>query len=84
MFDPVTGFGGDGKGSDGCITDGPFANYTNSVGPGYLMTDHCIDRAISNQISLGSSQAEVDACYKFETFLEAWPAYKPNRILEDT
>ena len=73
MFDPVTGFGGDGKGSDGCITDGPFANYTNSVGPGYLMTDHCIDRAISNQISFGSSQTEVDACYKFETFLEAWP-----------
>ena len=73
VFDSIIGFGGDGSGPDSCITTGPFANYTNSLGPGYLVTDHCIERAISDQISLGSSQAEVDKCDVFDTFEEAWP-----------
>ena len=28
ILDPKTGFGGDGKGPNGCLADGPFANYT--------------------------------------------------------
>ncbi|KAF5534722.1 di-copper centre-containing protein, partial [Fusarium napiforme] len=73
VFDPVHGFGGDGRESDGCITDGPFANYTNALGPGYLITDHCIDRRISNEESKGSSQSEVDACNEYTDFEDAWP-----------
>ncbi|VUC32084.1 unnamed protein product [Clonostachys rosea] len=73
IFDPVHGFGGDGRESDGCITDGPFANYTNALGPGYLITDHCIDRNISDSASEFSDQSQVDKCYEYDTWEEAWP-----------
>jgi tyrosinase len=31
IFDPESGFGGDGKGASNCIADGPFARYTVST-----------------------------------------------------
>ncbi|KLU89830.1 hypothetical protein MAPG_08799 [Magnaporthiopsis poae ATCC 64411] len=72
VFDPVYGFGGNGRRSDGCITDGPFANYTNALGPGYMVTDHCIDRGINDYFSLGSSQGYVDYCLRQTTWERAW------------
>lgn len=74
VFDPVYGFGGDGSGArNQCITTGPFANYTNALGPGYQVTDHCIDRRISDSASAGSSQAQVDRCLAMRDFASAWP-----------
>ncbi|OAG11099.1 Di-copper centre-containing protein [Paraphaeosphaeria sporulosa] len=49
IFDATTGFGGDGRELDGCLTDGPFANYSNAIGPEFLVTDHSIDRNISDE-----------------------------------
>lgn len=72
IFDPVTGFGGDGVGDEGCIADGPFAGYVNSLGPGFQITDHCITRFVSDEVSLGSSQKHVDKCYEYDTFVKAW------------
>lgn len=72
IFNPKTGFGGDGVGEEGCIDDGPFAGYVNSLGPGYRLTDHCITRFISDEASLGSLQESVDACHEAETFIDAW------------
>src|SRR4051794_5629956 len=62
VLDPTYGFGGDGSGSSGCISTGPFAKYTNSLGPGYEITNHCINRKISNAMSQFSSQSQVDSC----------------------
>ncbi|KAK4038185.1 hypothetical protein C8A01DRAFT_37889 [Parachaetomium inaequale] len=73
LFDATYGFGGNGVGANGCIATGPFANYTNSLGPGYDNTQHCINRAISDQTSTGSRQANVDACLRLTTFETAWP-----------
>ncbi|KAI6347939.1 hypothetical protein MCOR25_010865 [Pyricularia grisea] len=72
VLDPVTGFGGNGAGTNGCIVDGPFANYTNSLGPGYDVTDHCINRAINETASTFSSQQNVDECLSKTTWKEAW------------
>ncbi|TLS26409.1 hypothetical protein PpBr36_05572 [Pyricularia pennisetigena] len=72
IFDPITGFGGDGSGPNNCITTGPFSNYTNSLGPGYEITNHCIDRAIDDDISKGSSQQNVDNCLLQTTWKDAW------------
>ncbi|KAF9478987.1 Di-copper centre-containing protein [Pholiota conissans] len=68
VFDPITGFGGDGvpgtyvvppnipadqlvfpEDFRGCVQDGPFANYTVTLGPGKLKTTHCLTRGISNE-----------------------------------
>ena len=73
LFDPTYGFGGDGDPSrSGCITTGPFANYTNSLGPSYQVTQHCIDRRINDGASSRSSQANVDACLAKTTWEAAW------------
>ncbi len=55
---------------------GPFANYTNSIGPGYQITNHCIDRRINDAMSALSSQSQVDACLKLPEFKNAWPAHR--------
>jgi tyrosinase len=73
VLDPKHGFGGDGRGRKRCIRDGPFAGYTNSLGPGYENTRHCIDRQVTDVVSRGSSQANVNACLAKATFAEAWP-----------
>ncbi len=73
VLDATYGFGGDGSGTNRCITTGPFANYTNSLGPGYQITNHCIDRRINDVMSTGSSQANVDACLAKTDFASAWP-----------
>lgn len=78
VFDPTYGFGGSGSGPNSCITNGPFANYTNSAGPGYQVTSHCIDRRISEAMSALSSQSQVDACLKLADFSTAWPCIEGN------
>jgi tyrosinase len=72
LFDPVYGFGGDGRVGDRCITDGPFANYTNVIGPSYNNTKHCIDRRISDAVSILTNQTFVDQCNQFNRFEQAW------------
>ena len=73
VLDPITGFGGDGVGADGCIADGPFANFTNSLGPGYRIGSNCINRFVSDAISVMAGQEYLDFCLKKKTFVEFWP-----------
>jgi len=71
VFDPVTGFGGDGVGPDHCIADGPFANFVNNIGPGYFVgTPHCITRYINDTISKMAGREYVEECYKHKRFSE--------------
>lgn len=72
VFASENGFGGDGTGPGGCIETGPFSNYTLVTGPGFADTEHCIGRKIDDEISKGSSKAEVDACLEAETVKDAW------------
>ncbi|KAK2737146.1 hypothetical protein FQN55_001262 [Onygenales sp. PD_40] len=72
VLDPVYGFGGDGSGDDNCITDGPFANYTNRIGPGYEVRDHCIDRQVNDGISASSAQENIDDCTSQADWISAW------------
>ncbi|GAB1316309.1 hypothetical protein MFIFM68171_06519 [Madurella fahalii] len=73
VLDPVTGFGGNGVGPEGCIVDGPFANYSNGLGPGYFIGDNCINRFVSDKTSELSAQEYIDRCYEKKTFVEFWP-----------
>jgi len=73
VLDPTLGFGGNGVGANKCIQTGPFANYTNSLGPGYLVQDHCIDRDVNDYFSNSASKATVDRCMATTTYLAFWP-----------
>ncbi|KAL2265967.1 hypothetical protein VTJ83DRAFT_5319 [Remersonia thermophila] len=74
VLDPVTGFGGNGVGAYGCIADGPFVNFTNSLGPGYRIGfEHCIYRFVSDSVSRRAAQSYIDECYQHTTFVDFWP-----------
>ncbi|KAL1836325.1 hypothetical protein VTJ49DRAFT_5309 [Mycothermus thermophilus] len=74
VLDPVTGFGGNGVGERGCIVDGPFVNFTNSLGPGYRIgEDHCIYRFVNDNISRQAARSFIDECYRHTTFARFWP-----------
>ncbi|KAK5653963.1 hypothetical protein OQA88_7639 [Cercophora sp. LCS_1] len=73
VLDPVYGFGGTGVGAGSCIADGPFVNYTNPIGPGYLINDHCIDRAVNDMGSRSAMPSVIERCMGMKTYLEFWP-----------
>ncbi|KAJ7318949.1 tyrosinase, partial [Mycena albidolilacea] len=70
----------------GCVTDGPFAAYNLSVGPGTNTTDHCLQRAFNDNIRgfLSSEKiAEVTRQTTYEAFrteLEGAPVTETMRL----
>ncbi|TVY17755.1 Tyrosinase ustQ [Lachnellula arida] len=69
VFDNVTGFGGNGTGADHCVTSGPFANRTMTVGPDEETTDYCFSRDWNNtQGVIYASQEELDYCDSYNDF----------------
>lgn len=75
VFDPVTGFGGDGVGTDSCIADGPFANVTLHLGPDYEVTDHCLSRSISTTALAWSNLTWVNEAMAAENYSTAYPLF---------
>lgn len=73
VLDPVTGFGGDGQGPNNCITDGPFKNYVNPLGPYQAITNHCIDRKINECVSATAAPKYVENCMAFGNYSGFWP-----------
>ncbi|PPQ83615.1 hypothetical protein CVT25_006300 [Psilocybe cyanescens] len=105
VFDPMTGFGGNGvpgtytlppnnntdnrifpEAFRGCLEDGPFANYTLSVGPGKLATNHCLTRGHNNDAKkylTSAAEANVTRSPNFEVFrvqLEGEPITTDHRM----
>ncbi|KAJ7100707.1 tyrosinase [Mycena belliarum] len=52
----------------GCVLDGPFAAYNLSVGPGTTPTNHCLQRALNDNISGFLSGARVASVLRQPTF----------------
>lgn len=76
ILDPVTGFGGNGTGSDLCVSDGPFANVTLHLGPKYTNTDHCLSRNVNELVATQNcSQTNIDALFKLTTFETVWELF---------
>lgn len=74
VFDPDTGFGGDGAG--GCIQNGPFVNVTVNIGPGYQTTPTCLARSINrraNPLKLMNARVQSTTCMNYTTYEEVWP-----------
>lgn len=72
VLSPETGFGGNGNEDDGCIQDGPFADYRNQIGLGYTKRDQCIRRRLNETASVFAAQDEVDGCLGTGDWLNAW------------
>ncbi|KAG5305058.1 tyrosinase [Histoplasma capsulatum G186AR] len=79
VFDPIYGFGGNGSDEEGgCITDGPFANYTSPFGPGYELTVQCIDRKFDDDVSSFTSRNQVDYCISQPDWISTWQCIEGN------
>ncbi|KAI5843080.1 hypothetical protein DFP73DRAFT_95413 [Morchella snyderi] len=78
IFDAQEGFGGGGDGEEGCIRDGPFADYRLHQGPGYAHEEHCISRAIDDNVSSYIGQDAINECLSQPDFQRAWPCIETN------
>ncbi|CAA7268248.1 unnamed protein product [Cyclocybe aegerita] len=52
----------------GCVMDGPFANYTVRLGPGFLQTNHCLTRGIDQSYSVHITYEAVARTLHLPTF----------------
>ncbi|KAH0437823.1 amino acid transporter [Colletotrichum camelliae] len=75
IFDAVYGFGGDGEGDDGCITDGPFANLTLHMKTAGSNNTYCLQRKL-NQDDLDTANSDnLVECFNKTSYDEAWQCY---------
>ena len=52
----------------GCVKDGPFADYTVKLGPGLLVTEHCITRGVNDTFSSYLTSSVVTHILSLATF----------------
>lgn len=69
LFSSPYGFGGNGRASDGCVVDGPFANLTLHLGPAYEITDFCLARAFNETRFATGAQATIDICNTYTDYV---------------
>jgi tyrosinase len=68
VFDPKTGFGGNGVGHTSCVRDGPFSSYQLSLGPGNIVNDHCLQRVFNSSMLPFITSGQVANTTKQPTF----------------
>lgn len=80
VFDPDTGFGGNGLDGDGCVTDGPFANLTLHLNSSDLPVDggYCLSRNFNLTQFEGANSSNIDTCFAYDTFEDARQCYEAN------
>jgi len=74
IFDPATGFGGSGVGAQSCVPNGPFANLTVNIGPGFTSAPRCVNRKITDFLSGGCGATQVTAAIAKDTYATALDA----------
>lgn len=56
-----------------CVTDGPFANLTCPIGPGWRLNETCLMRNVNDTISLWASREKLDDCTGYGDFANFAP-----------
>lgn len=79
IFDPDTGFGGTGAGTDKCVADGPFANLTLHLGKTADAEDYCLSRSVSQTSFVQQAKTSyADTCLATGNYSAAWQCYYGN------
>lgn len=74
VFDPDTGFGGNGLDGNGCITDGPFADLTlhiNASGLPDVNGGYCVTRNFNLTWMEKADRPNLENCFQNVTFEDA-------------
>jgi hypothetical protein len=75
IFDPDTGFGGEGG---DCVTDGPFVNLTLHMSSSSTSDSYCLSRSLNSNGFQTGAQEYIDECYNTDTYEEAFECYQVN------
>jgi tyrosinase len=81
VFDSRTGFGGDGGDGSNCVTDGPFASYTISLGPGHALNNTCLTRRFDESMIPYITSKQVTNATIQPTFERFWMELEGNTPL---
>ncbi|GIZ37600.1 hypothetical protein CKM354_000104300 [Cercospora kikuchii] len=77
VFDPQSGFGGDGSPGDNCVTTGPFANLTLVFdSDGVAQQPVCLRRRLNPDMFSRAAQSEVDNCFRYPDWAGASVCYE--------
>ncbi|KAL6364305.1 hypothetical protein LRP88_02224 [Fusarium phalaenopsidis] len=72
VFDPDTGFGGQGY---NCVNDGPFANLTLHLNATSKNVNECLTRKFSPDGFQNGQQAYIDECLNTTNYVDAFECY---------
>ncbi|KAH8749491.1 amino acid transporter [Diaporthe sp. PMI_573] len=78
VFNPDTGFGGNGSGDDKCVVDGPFSNLMLHITSQWGVMDYssyCLARSFDYDVFLGANQTNIDTCLESDNYVEALSCY---------
>lgn len=79
VFDPDTGFGGNGTGSDSCVVDGPFADLTLHINQTGFAVDYCLSRDLAPSSFLNQANTTLlEECYATTNYSDAFVCYKKD------
>ena len=68
IFDPKTGFGGNGSSSSLCVLDGPFTNLTLHIASNLTSSNYCVTRNFNLCSFKAAAQKHVDDCMLLQKF----------------
>ncbi|KXT05546.1 hypothetical protein AC578_3684 [Pseudocercospora eumusae] len=77
VWDNTYGMGGNGDGSKGCITSGPFQNFSMVYNDSFQAAEpYCISRSFNQEEFSGASQSNVDECFNEGNWASASSCYE--------
>ncbi|KAL1620945.1 hypothetical protein SLS54_005877 [Diplodia seriata] len=78
VFDPTTGFGGNGAGDDECVADGPFQNLTLHINQTSSSASYCLSRSLDADNFQKANTTYIDECYASADYDTAYQCYKSS------
>lgn len=75
VWDPVTGFGGNGDNATSCISDGPFANLTLHIADDESVADYCVSRMWNETVFQYANQTYLDRCFALASYASVWECF---------
>lgn len=76
IWNPNTGFGGNGEDGDGCVTDGPFGGMVLHLHSDHSDRPYCLNRNFDQGQFDSAHPRRVNRCYDMDNFRDAWPCYE--------
>jgi tyrosinase len=80
VFNSKTGFGGDGVNGSRCVTDGPFASYNISLGPGRALNNTCLTRTFNERLVVYITSKQVANATIQPAFERFWMELEGERV----